>query len=362
VPRPPRGHGDIKHWKAAEFRSFLLIWGPIVMRYILPEQYYAHFLLLSGAMTLLLGYRITQADLTLARANLVWFLDMFEVLYGIRWCSKTIHSLLHLVSDVRMFGPLWCYSTFPFESYYHQIRNMIHGTNHVLQQLRHSAYIFRQCRIFSAVHLNADQLLYVRQIGSSTSSGDYDINRKANSVFVTPIQQGISALGRSREDLLTPGIRQQVLHFAALGPNATVTNFTRLLFQGENIQGTAYQRARKRCNHVVAYRRIDDALNFASIRSFHVVQSAGNGLVRIVCLAKRIQRVQESFATPLLDHEITAADLEPINHSFTRLVPLLPEHNYFLFFAQHIIGLAAYVHDPLIGQAFGYIRHNKLLD
>lgn len=68
---------------------------------------------------------------------------------------------------------------------------------------------------------------------------------------------------------------------------------------------------------------IDDALNFASIRSFHVVQSAGNGLVRIVCLAKRIQRVQESFATPLLDHEITAADLEPINHSFTRLVPLL---------------------------------------
>jgi len=52
------------------------------MRYILPEQYYAHFLLLSGAMTLLLGYRITQADLTLARANLVWFLDMFEVLYG----------------------------------------------------------------------------------------------------------------------------------------------------------------------------------------------------------------------------------------------------------------------------------------
>ena len=76
-----------------------------------------------------------------------------------------------------------------------------------------------------------------------------------------PIQQGISALGRSREDLLTPGIRLQVLHFAALGPNATVINFTRLFFQGENIQGTAYQRARKRCNHVVAYRSIG---NFSS--------------------------------------------------------------------------------------------------
>ena len=143
-----------------------------MLRTVLPDGYYCHFLLLSGAMTLLLGYRISPQDLDTARTNLNWFLDLFEELYGkllitlfdflkkklisaylfnffffflnpkndqiaLRWYSLTIHSIIHLVDDVIKFGPLWCYSTFPFESYYHTIRQMIHGTKHVLHQVIH---------------------------------------------------------------------------------------------------------------------------------------------------------------------------------------------------------------------------------
>ena len=53
-----------------------------MLRTVLPDGYYCHFLLLSGAMTLLLGYRISPQDLDIARTNLNWFLDLFEELYG----------------------------------------------------------------------------------------------------------------------------------------------------------------------------------------------------------------------------------------------------------------------------------------
>ena len=46
-----------------------------------------------------------------------------------------VHCLLHLVHYVRLYGPLWTHSCFPFESLNGKILKMQHGTHHVALQV-----------------------------------------------------------------------------------------------------------------------------------------------------------------------------------------------------------------------------------
>ena len=199
IPRPPRGFDQIKHWKgeihalklmvmmmiyfndptAAEFRGFLIYWGPVFLKDLLPQATYYNFLCLSEAIIIYLGISISQQDLDLARGLIRDFLTGFVAIYGQRFTSRTIHSLSHLDWCVEKMGPLWTCSTFAFESSYHYIRLMIHGTRHVLHQLRHSAYTFRTVKVLSAAHLEPNQALFVtRFLGVSLASGYYDIVRR----------------------------------------------------------------------------------------------------------------------------------------------------------------------------------------
>jgi hypothetical protein len=359
IPRMPRSYADIKHWKASEFRTFLLYLGPIILRDLLREPYYSHFLLLSAGCILLLGHKISPENLEAAGVDLQMFLELMEEFYGIRWCSKTVHSVKHFIDDVLRFGPLWVYSTFPFESYYHIIRQMIHGTNHVLHQLRHGAYVLRQTRVLS-VHLNQAQLAYVRAIGSQTTTGFYDVRRRPNSVFVTPINDDISAIGRSKRSLLPNQFRNLVLGAAGLGNGASIRSYNRLWINEETLHGTSYQRTKKRCNHMVAYRANNESLQFFTCNSFHVVRMGAQ--VRVIVLGKSFQLVPGNFCNPSPQIGLTADDIEIINDSFHEVIPLLPEHNYTTINANSIIGMAGYLHDQVLGRAFTFIRHNKLID
>ena len=52
---PRKTETERQYWKAFEFRSFMLFYGPIVLRSVLPEDYYRHFIFLSEAIFVLLG-------------------------------------------------------------------------------------------------------------------------------------------------------------------------------------------------------------------------------------------------------------------------------------------------------------------
>jgi len=95
--RKPRSITDVKHWKAVEFRNFLLYTGPVVLRYILKNDIYNNFLTLHVAMTIVSCSNLCQGYfLNFAEALFNNFVTSFQVLYGTEYLSHNVHNLLHL--------------------------------------------------------------------------------------------------------------------------------------------------------------------------------------------------------------------------------------------------------------------------
>jgi len=136
ITRCPRKiENERQYWKASEFRSFLLFYGPVVLRGVLPDEYYRHFIFLSEAIFVLLGDSISFDELDHAERLLQHFCLMFSALYSKGKETINIHSLLHLADDVRDLGPLWTHSCFPFESYNGNLLKLFHGTQNVELQI-----------------------------------------------------------------------------------------------------------------------------------------------------------------------------------------------------------------------------------
>ena len=126
---------NLCHWKASEFRSWLLYFSIPVISGILPDAYFQHFLLLSQAIHLLLKDKITQVDIDVATNLILIYCFNFEKLYSARYQTINFHSLIHLPSTVLELGPLWTYSLFNFEDMNGFILTLFHGTQNVPFQI-----------------------------------------------------------------------------------------------------------------------------------------------------------------------------------------------------------------------------------
>jgi len=50
-------------------------------------------------------------------------------------CGLNIHNVIHYVNQVRAWGPLWCYSCFPFEDLNGDYVDSVHGTKSICHQV-----------------------------------------------------------------------------------------------------------------------------------------------------------------------------------------------------------------------------------
>eukprot|EP00058_Branchiostoma_floridae_P026321 XP_002611812.1 hypothetical protein BRAFLDRAFT_103034 [Branchiostoma floridae] len=135
IHRTPRAIQDhMQHWKASEYRAWLLFYSLPIMQHFLPPDYYENYTLLVTGLHILLKDTITEAELQSADDHLKQFVNGFEKLYGTSRVSLNVHSLLHYADTVRELGPLWAHSCFFFEDVNGQVLRLIHGTQAVEEQ------------------------------------------------------------------------------------------------------------------------------------------------------------------------------------------------------------------------------------
>lgn len=134
--RKPRSISELKRWKATEFRQFILYTGPLVLKEILPQKYYDHFLCLHFAISVLCSEELYKSHNLYAISELLkYFVNTFPLLYGDEQVSYNIHGLIHLASDSLKLGHLDDFSAFRFENRLGIIKQSLKGGNKPLEQV-----------------------------------------------------------------------------------------------------------------------------------------------------------------------------------------------------------------------------------
>jgi hypothetical protein len=127
---------NYSHLKATELQAWLLYYALPCLSGILPDIYLQHFALLSEGIHLLLGDHITPENLKRAREILSKFFRDFCDLYPEGNCGLNVHNIgFHYVDYVRLLGPLWAWSCFPFEDCNSMITKSVHGTGNITLQI-----------------------------------------------------------------------------------------------------------------------------------------------------------------------------------------------------------------------------------
>lgn len=134
--RGTRSLAEISSWKATEFRFFLLYCGPFILKDILPDAHYKHFLLLFVSFRILCSSQLHEKYCEKASEYLHKFVELCPKLYGNNSQVFNIHNLIHIADDVKNFKcSLNEISAFPFESALGKIKKSLRSGYKPMQQI-----------------------------------------------------------------------------------------------------------------------------------------------------------------------------------------------------------------------------------
>ena len=134
--RKPRSLTEFKHFKATEFRQFMLYIGPVALRGILGSERYKHFLLYHTGMYILVSKAANDLDwVNYAGALLQEFVLGIETHYYKELLTYNMHSLKHIRDDVKVLGPVDDFSAFEFENYMTVLKRLMRSNRDHLKQV-----------------------------------------------------------------------------------------------------------------------------------------------------------------------------------------------------------------------------------
>ena len=134
ITRTPGQFDDLAHWKASEFRAFLLYYFT-VLKEILPTDYFLHFSRLSYASFILMQGQVQRVHVENVGKLLQQFVVDMESLYGIQHITSNFTLLTHLADSVLKWGCLWTTSTFIPEWFNGELISLANGTQAVVDQM-----------------------------------------------------------------------------------------------------------------------------------------------------------------------------------------------------------------------------------
>lgn len=146
--RAVRDLKSIAKWKGIEFHNFALYLGIVVLNGNLPDYIYNHFLLYFCAYTIISSKEHLLRLTLVADSCMNLFIERFKEIYGVHHFTSNVHYLHHVMEDVRRFGPINTFSTYPFEGYLFTIKKLLRSGNLPLSQAAN--------RLMEAEYMNSD--------------------------------------------------------------------------------------------------------------------------------------------------------------------------------------------------------------
>lgn len=134
--KTPRALNELSFWKGSECKTYLHYLSIVTLRDNLNEEYYQHFLLLFCGITICSSSAYVHC-LDLAETLLYNYVESFICMYGPDYVVSNIHNLIHVVDEVRQFGVLSSFSSYPFESQLFQIKRLLRTGYLPLEQVAH---------------------------------------------------------------------------------------------------------------------------------------------------------------------------------------------------------------------------------
>lgn len=139
IHRSVRGLDCLSHWKGTEYRTFLYYIGIVVLRKSLPYDVYEHFLVLFCAVTIC-SSKEYETYLDLAETLLNHYIEYYRDIYGEDYITSNVHNLSHLVDEVRRYGVLSSFNSYPFENKLYMIKTMLRTGRNPLAQVAKRLY------------------------------------------------------------------------------------------------------------------------------------------------------------------------------------------------------------------------------
>jgi hypothetical protein len=137
--RKPRTLNELPHWKATEFRTFLLYTGYFVLHKIMNDDVLEHFRTLVIALRILTSEKLAVdcSKRTFAHQLLLYFVSRAVDIYGPEFLVYNVHCLVHLADEVERFGQLDNCSAFVFENYMQTMKKYVRSAKSPLVQVTH---------------------------------------------------------------------------------------------------------------------------------------------------------------------------------------------------------------------------------
>ena len=240
--RTPRPIEVMSYWKASEFRSWLLYFAIPILKSFLPPEYIHHLALLVCAVHILLSDSVSSAKLDTADRLLKTFYNLVPHFYPLDECTSNMHSLVHMVPFVRLWGPLWAHSMFGFENMNGILKTTFHGTRKVVDQLVFNVtlkqtlpFILKQKQPLPSTtsdrHQLGDHLYAVGRIHNHKLSQEEKIALTNCSGRTTPIGTTVPVVGRL--------MKNHTLYHSLLHQRGAARNNSLCMFETAEEQGFA---------------------------------------------------------------------------------------------------------------------------
>ena len=118
----------MNYFRAHEYRSFILYYGPIVLRQFISENQYQNLVELSQICFLSSLSFFDEQTIAVLENKIEKFLDGFSKIYGSHYVSINLHEMIHIPKNIRNNGAIFNWSCYGFENFNKILKQTVHGS------------------------------------------------------------------------------------------------------------------------------------------------------------------------------------------------------------------------------------------